>query len=111
VYHVSDFAVLSHNTAIDCSQKAKMVGHHTIPKQIQQMISLSDPRIRGVRGNPNVKKIPEELHKAIHTGGNGGAYNARFIQEIEKIKTKFNRDVTPDDILAIREMLVKEFGL
>jgi hypothetical protein len=109
VYHVSDFAVLSHNTAIDCSQKAKMVGHHTIPKQIQRMISLSDPRIRGVRGNPNVKKIPEELHKAIHTGGNGGAYNARFIQEIENLGDP--KKITPEKILEIRNMLVKEFGL
>jgi hypothetical protein len=73
------------------------------------MISLRDPRIRGVRGNPNVKKIPEELHKAIHTGGNGGAYNARFIQEIERAGGAEN--VTPEQVLQIRKELVFEFGL
>jgi hypothetical protein len=100
--------ILVHNA--DCD----LVGHHTIPKQIQKSLPAtiaSDPKIRGVKGLPNIKYIPEWLHKAIHRGGgNGGAYNARFFSEI-KDATKNNNPLTVKEVLRIRDMLVKEFGL
>ncbi|GHT27809.1 hypothetical protein FACS18942_07590 [Planctomycetales bacterium] len=98
--------ILVHNADYD------IVGHHTIPKQIQKALPpevASNPLIRGVKGNPNIKYIQEWLHKDIHTGGNGGAYNARFFIEIEKAGEL--NSVTVQQILNIRDALVKEFDL
>jgi hypothetical protein len=98
---------LVHNADYD------LVGHHTIPKQIQKSLPTniaSDPKIIGVKGTPNIKYISEWLHKAVHTGGNGGAYNTRFFIEIDKILEK-KSEITVKDILQIRDLLVKEFGL
>jgi intein/homing endonuclease len=105
-YELGQTCILVHNADYD------LVGHHTIPKQIQKMLSpdvAANPKIRGVKGTPNIKYIPEWLHKAIHTGGRGGAYNARFIKELEKLGDP--KKITPEKVLEIRDMLVKEFGL
>jgi GTPase involved in cell partitioning and DNA repair len=64
----------------------------------------------------SIKIIPERLHKDIHTGGYGGAYNARFLIEIKRVKKsddngKITEEITVEQVLKIRDMLVKEFGL
>jgi hypothetical protein len=67
----------------------------------------NDAAVRGIRGAPNRWRIPEELHIAIHHGPGGGAYNQRWKEELAKLQ----RPPTVDDIVGIRERLVKEFGL
>jgi hypothetical protein len=90
------------------------VRHHIIPKEILRKYLpknvAKDPRIRGVRGKPNRWLIPEDYHKALHYGRGGGIYNARWIDEIKKLP-KAKRDITVEDILRIRDKLIREFGL
>ena len=108
-------SILVHNA--NCTNGTNLVGHHTIPKQIQKWLALAgnkianDLSIIGKKGLPNIKKIPEWLHKAIHTGGNGGAYNARFLIELNKVTKNNLSNATVKMVLTIRDSLVKEFGL
>jgi hypothetical protein len=82
-------------------------GHHTIPKEIQKRLPPSirnHPDIKGRPGNPNIKDIPTSRHKEIHP-----RYNERFEEEIMK-RGGYN-NVTVQDVLDIRDQLVREFGL
>jgi hypothetical protein len=47
------------------------------------------------------------LHKSIHKGAGGGAYNETFKAKLKEL----GRDPTVDDVLSIRDELVKQFGL
>jgi hypothetical protein len=88
---------------------AKLVGHHTIPRQILKRLppDIAD-LVRGKRSDPNIWDIPENIHKQIHsgTGGPGGAYNRRWREEIGKLQ-----EITVSKIKSIRDELVEEFGL
>lgn len=68
------------------------------------------PLVRGRAGAPNRWPIPEDLHKSIHQGPGGGAYNEAFIQRVEAIKAE-GLAPTVEDILRIRDDLAQEFGL
>jgi RHS repeat-associated protein len=87
----------------------KMVGHHTIPRQILKMLPPSVAKaVKGVRGAPNILDIPESLHKIIHGGsGSGGAYNAVWRIAVKNLGS----NVTPQAIYDIRDQLVNAFGL
>lgn len=63
--------------------------------------------MRGRAGAPNRWPIPEDLHKQIHRGPGGGAYNEAFKQRLGGL----GREPTVDDVLTIRNDLVKQFGL
>ncbi len=58
----------------------------------------------------NRKEVEAGEHLGIiHKGYRGGAYNKRFEEEI--LKRGGYENVTVDDILEIRDILVKEFGI
>jgi hypothetical protein len=91
------------------AKAARTVKHHTIPTQILDLLPkkiASDPRIRGVAGAPNRWTIPEDLHKAIHSGRGGGRYNQFFLD-----KLKANPNPTVDDVLQWRRDAIEAFGL
>ncbi len=84
--------------------------HHTVPREILKALPddvANSPLIRGKAGSPNRWKIPIELHKSIHKGAGGGAYNETFKAKLKEL----GRDPTVDDVLSIRDELVKQFGL
>jgi len=96
--------------------------HHTIPKEIQKKLPPAlrkDPDVRGRPGLPNRQPVDAERHlEELHdktgisrkrTGIGGGKYNLRFQEEIQK-RGGYNK-VTVQDILDIRAMLAKEFGI
>jgi hypothetical protein len=70
--------------------------HHTIPREILKQL-----------GAPNRWSIPEALHKEIHKGAGGGAYNEAFKQRLQAL----GRDPTAADVMGIRDDLVQQFGL
>jgi hypothetical protein len=88
--------------------------HHTVPTQIlDDYLSpevANHPLVRGTRGSPNRWPIPRELHREIHRGPRGGAYNARWRQEINAIRAT-GREVGVFDVLRLRIQLTTEFGL
>lgn len=67
----------------------------------------NNPLVRGRAGAPNRWSIPENLHKQIHQGAGGGAYNEAFKRRLLDVGGK----PTVDDVLRIRNELVKQFGL
>jgi hypothetical protein len=96
--------------------------HHSIPKEIQGKLPehlQNDQDIIGRKGLPNRIPVEAEKHlREVHdkTGINpkesgiyGGKYNKRFHDEI--IERGGYKDITKEDILEIRDLLVKEFGL
>ncbi len=87
--------------------------HHTIPTEIRKKLPLkirNHPDIIGRKGLPNRKEVEAGEHLGkIHKGYRGGAYNKRFEEEI--LKRGGYENVTVEDILEIRDMLVKEFGI
>jgi hypothetical protein len=96
--------------------------HHTISTEIQEKLPpnlQTEPDIVGRRGLPNRKEVEAGKHLGeVHdktgispkeTGIYGGKYNLRFQEEIMKRGGYGN--VTKDQILEIRDLLVKEFGL
>jgi dUTPase len=87
--------------------------HHTIPTEIRKKLPpkiRNHPDIIGRKGLPNRKEVEAGEHLGIiHKGYRGGAYNKRFEEEI--LKRGGYESVTVDDILEIRDMLVKEFGI
>jgi len=92
----------------ETTDKVKLVGHHTIPREILEKYLPKDvaDAVRGKKGAPNIWDIPEEVHKKIHAGPGGGRYNERWIEEIRKLEK-----ITPEAVVEIRDRLVKEFGL
>ena len=87
------------------------VGHHTIPKQILNMLPkpLANA-VRGKAGAPNIWQIPENLHKLIHSGpGPGGYYNAVWRIAIGPLLKRGN--ITEAEIYAIRDQLANAFSL
>jgi RHS repeat-associated protein len=82
--------------------------HHTVPREILKKLPPDVAKaVRGQAGAPNRWSIPEDLHKAIHEGRGGGAYNDAFKQRLRDL----GRDPAPDDVVRIRDDLVKQFGL
>jgi hypothetical protein len=62
----------------------------------------NDPDVRGKRGNPNIWPMPADVHRDIHP-----AYNDRFIEELGRL----GNNPCANDIVSIRDSLVKEFGI
>ena len=85
--------------------------HHTVPKEILKKYLPLDvanhPLVRGQAGSPNRLSIPEDLHKAIHKGPGGGAYNEAFKIRLEDL----GRKPTVEDVLKIKNELIEQFGL
>ncbi|MBQ1863926.1 MAG: hypothetical protein II561_08125 [Thermoguttaceae bacterium] len=113
VYHVASGGLLVHN---DCP----FDWHHTIPREIYNPRSKStvpllppelakDPRIRGVRGSPNMIEIPKDIHRTLHKEG----YNDSWREAVETlIKEKGDvKKITVDDILKIREDILAKYDL
>jgi hypothetical protein len=89
---------------------ARFHKHHTVPREILKQLPddvANNPLVRGRAGAPNRWPIPEDVQKAIHKGKGGGAYNDAFKRELETLR----RDPTVEDVLRIRDDLVKRFGL
>ncbi len=102
--------VLAHNSCGDL--------HHTIPRAIRKPRSgkpgklrkdvAEHPDVVGRRGKPNRWRIPRKKHKEIHKGkGSGGDFNRRWEAELDKLPG----EAEVEDVLRIRDALVKEFGL
>jgi hypothetical protein len=76
-----------------------------VPKAIFKRLPkdvANHPLVRGVKGKPNIWKIPEDLHKVIHGGGpRGGVYNRFWHEGIDRILAS-GRTPTVNDILTIR---------
>ena len=89
----------------------KLHKHHTVPREVLKKHLPTDvanyPLVRGRAGAPNRWKIPIDLHKGIHKGAGGGAYNEVFKQRLRDLGGK----PTAHDVLRIRDDLVKQFGL
>ena len=83
--------------------------HHTIPREILKHYLPADvaKAVRGKAGAPNRWSVPVDLHKAIHKGSGGGAYNEAFKQRLGEL----GRRPTADDVFRIRDELVEQFGL
>ncbi len=83
--------------------------HHTIPREIlkHHLPANVAKAVRGKVGGPNRWAIPEDLHRAIHKGPRGGAYNEAFKRRLREL----GREPTPADVRQIRDDLVKQFGL
>lgn len=80
--------------------------HHTIPREILKHDLPADvaKAVRGKAGAPNRWSIPTALHKAIHKGRGGGAYNEAFKQRLRDL----GRQPTVSDALRIRDDLVEQ---
>ena len=109
----------------NCGERiARLVGHHTVPSQV---LDYLDPkvlsRLRHQRGgNRLIWDIPEDLHKVLHGGlgkgfkGNGtlgkggGGWNARWRAELQASAKKV-KDLTLDDVISIRDRIVRDFDL
>jgi hypothetical protein len=103
----------------------RCVGHHTIPKQILEML---DPAVRnkmkGLRGPRKIIwQIDEEVHKSLHgavgdgfrnsgssMGNGGGAWNARWRAEIHA-SGRPPEKLTLEELLEMRDRIAREFGL
>ena len=96
--------------------------HHTIPREIQKKLPdevRNHPDVRGRKGNPNRRPVEREKHRReLHdktgisskeTGIGGGRYNLRFQEEIQA-RGGYN-NVSPAEIVEIRDKLVGEFGI
>jgi|GEM_PF-2583032 len=89
---------------------AQMHRHHTVPREILKQLPddvAKNPLVRGRAGAPNRWSIPKDVHESIHRGPGGGAYNEAFKQRLGEL----GRNPTVDDVLRIRDDLVKQFGL
>jgi hypothetical protein len=63
--------------------------------------------VRGRAGAPNRWAIPEDVHRGIHTGAGGDAYNQAWFDELANL----GRAPTVDDIVPLREQITKQFGI
>jgi RHS repeat-associated protein len=90
------------------------VRHHSVPKAILKRLPkevAENPLVRGVKGKPNIWKIPEDLHKVLHSGGpKGGIYNKFWDDGITAIY-KSGRTPTVNDVLTIRRGAAMIFKL
>ncbi|RMD64559.1 DUF2380 domain-containing protein, partial [Candidatus Parcubacteria bacterium] len=88
--------------------------HHVIPREILDRYLPEEvanaPLVRGVKGAPNRWLIPEDVHREIHKGARGGLYNERWKEELAVIIESGQR-ITVENVLRIRDKLIKEFGL
>ena len=91
----------------------KLVGHHTVPVAVLKRLKsevANHPLVRGKKGAPNIWDIPEDFHKVIHgNGALGGQWNQRWYQELERVGGPEVAEV--EDVLQIRELLIREFRL
>lgn len=86
----------------------KQVGHHTVPKEILKLLPPDVAKaVRGKPGAPNIWKVPENVHKLIHKGKGGGAYNEAFKARLREL----GDNVTAEAVLKIRDDLVREFDI
>ncbi|MBK9259927.1 MAG: DUF2380 domain-containing protein [Polyangiaceae bacterium] len=84
--------------------------HHTVPTEILKTLPEHVRKaVQGKPGAPNRWAIPEDVHKRIHKGARGGEWNEQFKERLEIIKR--TRTPTAEDVLRIRDELVKMFGL
>jgi hypothetical protein len=84
--------------------------HHTVPTEILKLLPkdvASNSLVRGRAGAPNRWSIPEDVHKGIHTGAGGGAYNQAWKDALEGL----GRAPAVDDILRFRDQITKQFGI
>ncbi len=91
--------------------KLKVHRHHTIPKEILKTLPPEIAKssiVRGVRGNPNKWPVPIDIHKQIHKGAGGGLYNEAFKARLNKLSPS---NLTAENVVKIRDSLVKEFGI
>lgn len=103
--------------AFGIAKLGKWARHHTIPRAVMKKLSpavAADKRIRGCRGSPNIQVIRKEVHEEIHSSPPGdyypgGDYNRMFDELIETMGG--HKNVTVDQVLAIRNMLVRYFDL
>ncbi|MCH7727850.1 MAG: hypothetical protein IH991_15430 [Planctomycetes bacterium] len=116
VYEVSVFGVLVHNTYLYHM-------HHTIPRGIQKRLKnaknkiYKDPRIKGKAGLPNRRPVKAKRHREIHSGRGykqrggvgGGHYSNRFHEGI--LQFGGYKKVTAEQVLMIRDILVRRFGI
>ena len=114
-YAVGNAGVLVHNRSDGVCRwtPPEYEMHHTIPRQIQKRLPENvrkHPDVVGRKGLPNRKPVPYEKHRDIHRGPGGGVYNDRFDEEIVKEAGVYG-NVTAQQIINIRDRLVKEFGL
>lgn len=65
----------------------------------------SHPDVVGRPGLPNRWPIPQELHRSMHP-----RYNQRFKDELSRIM-QTGKKPSVEDVLGIRDRLVKEFGI
>jgi RHS repeat-associated protein len=89
---------------------SEMHRHHTVPREILKQLPgdvANNPLVRGRAGAPNRWSIPKDLHESIHRGPGGGAYNEAFKQRLSEL----GRNPSVEDVLRIRDDLVKQFGL
>ncbi|MBK9259932.1 MAG: hypothetical protein IPM54_08870 [Polyangiaceae bacterium] len=85
--------------------------HHTVPTEILKMLPDNVRKaVQGKPGAPNRWAIPEDVHKRIHKGAGGGEWNEKFKSRIDRVRRRTGK-LTAEDILKIRDDLVKEFGL
>ncbi|MCH8806241.1 MAG: hypothetical protein IH986_09160 [Planctomycetes bacterium] len=90
----------------------KKLRHHTVPRAVLKKLRPSvanNPLVRGRKGAPNVWRIPEDLHKDIHRGAQGGLWNNAWWAELDAVGGERAAEV--GDVLRIREKLIRAFGL
>jgi len=87
----------------------RLVRHHTVPKEILSLLPTEIAKaVRGRPGAPNRWRIPESLHKRIHSGAYGGGdYNEAFKNALKMLR----REPTAADVTRIRDDLVRQFGI
>jgi hypothetical protein len=66
--------------------------------------------VRGKRGAPNIWRLPASVHKEIYSGAGGGRYNHRWMEELDRTQRQ-GREITVNEVLRVREQLIKEFEL
>ncbi len=84
--------------------------HHTVPREILKQLPedvANSPLVLGRAGAPNRWAIPEDVHKAIHQGAGGGAYNVAWKDALAGL----GHQPTVDDVLRLRTQITKQFGI
>jgi hypothetical protein len=95
----------------------KLVRHHTVPTAVLEKLPAhvrNAGPVRGMAGQKNIWMIPEEIHKYLHGGpgafgGRGGKWNEAWWRELDLLGGVDQAEV--DDVVRIREKLVRLFGL